>query len=36
MKNYILEKNELPLVLFGESGCGKTALLAKFTSQVLF
>jgi len=40
MKNYILQNNEFPfdfpLVLYGDSGCGKTAILAKFTSQVIF
>lgn len=25
----MLEKNDLPLVLYGEGGCGKTSLLAK-------
>lgn len=34
MKNYILNGNAEPLILHGQSGCGKTAILAKFTSQV--
>ena len=35
MKDYILNQNNRPLILYGESGCGKTAILAKFTSQVI-
>ena len=34
VKNYILEENEFPLVIYGESGCGKTAIMAKVTSEV--
>jgi hypothetical protein len=34
MKNYILEENLQPFVIYGESGCGKTAILAKLTDEV--
>jgi hypothetical protein len=34
MKDYILKPNNVPFVLYGNSGCGKTAIIAKFTSQV--
>ena len=35
MKDFILNPNNVPFVLYGDSGCGKTAIIAKFTSQVL-
>lgn len=35
MKNFLLADNNRPLILHGNSGCGKTAILAKFTSQVI-
>lgn len=31
---YVVGDSKLPLVLFGESGCGKTSLMAKAASQV--
>ncbi len=35
MKNYILSESCEPLILFGESGRGKTAILAKLSSEVI-
>ncbi|XP_012943969.1 NACHT and WD repeat domain-containing protein 2 [Aplysia californica] len=32
---YVIGDNKLPLVLWGESGCGKTSLMAKAASQVV-
>ncbi len=32
--SYILSENNGPFIVFGSSGCGKTALTAKLTSQV--
>ncbi|CAG5115605.1 unnamed protein product [Candidula unifasciata] len=32
---YITGNNQLPLVLFGEGGCGKTSVMAKAASQVV-
>ena len=29
IRNYMLDDDEKPLVLYGEGGCGKTSLLAK-------
>ena len=34
MQNYILEENNQPFVIYGESGCGKTAILAKLAYEV--
>ena len=37
MQAYLLdESNNSPFVIFGESGCGKTAILAKLADQVTF
>lgn len=33
--HYVTGNNQRPLVLFGESGCGKTSLMAKAASQVM-
>ncbi|KAK3802261.1 hypothetical protein RRG08_004547, partial [Elysia crispata] len=35
IKEYVLGDNHLPLVLHGQSGCGKTSLMAKAASQVV-
>ena len=35
VKNYIFSESNQPLVVHGESGCGKTSLLAKAAIQVL-
>ncbi len=34
MKDYLLSKSNLPFVIFGKSGCGKTAIMAKVTKEV--
>jgi hypothetical protein len=34
VRSYILSGNKEPLVVYGGSGCGKTAIMAKVTSQV--
>lgn len=34
VKEYILSKNAKPLLIYGDSGCGKTAIVAKITSEV--
>ena len=35
MKDYLLDQsNNSPFVIYGESGCGKTAILAKLADQV--
>ena len=31
---YVLGKSDHPLILYGDSGCGKTSLMAKAASQV--
>ncbi|KAK0046460.1 NACHT and WD repeat domain-containing protein 2 [Biomphalaria pfeifferi] len=35
IREYVTGDSNLPLVLFGESGCGKTSLMAKAASQVV-
>ena len=34
IQQYVLGKSDKPLILFGDSGCGKTSLMAKGSSQV--
>jgi hypothetical protein len=34
VKDYILAENSSPLLIYGDSGCGKTAIMAKVTSEV--